>query len=63
MPQQIDLQLKIKQCFLKDISSLIQILKDLDNEKLKEIKSQMFEISKRRYIWEQISKIYQNYLT
>ena len=52
-----------KTMFFKDISSLIQILKDLDNEKLKEIKSQMFEISKRRYIWEQISKIYQNYLT
>ena len=52
-----------KTLFFKDVSSLIKILKDLNNEKLLEIKSQMFEISKRRYIWKRISKIYQNNLT
>lgn len=49
--------------FFKDVSSLIQILKNLDNEKLLEIKNQMFEISKRRYVWKRISKIYQNNLS
>jgi len=52
-----------KTLFFKDVSSLIQILKVLDIEKLLEIKSQMFEISKRRYIWKRISKIYQNNLS
>ena len=51
-----------KTLFFKDVFSLIQILKDLDNEKLLEIKSQMFEISKRRYVWKRVSKIYQNNL-
>lgn len=52
-----------KTLFFKDVTSLIQILKDLSNEKLLEIKNQMFEISKRRYVWKRISKIYQNNLS
>ena len=52
-----------KPLFFKDLSSLIQILKDLDIEKLSEIKSQMFEISKRRYVWKRVSKIYQKNLS
>ena len=52
-----------KTLFFKDVSSLIKILKDLDIEKLSKIKNQMFEISKRRYVWNRISKIYQNNLT
>ena len=52
-----------KTLFFKDVSSLIQILKDLDFEKLLEIKNQMFEISKRRYVWKRVSKIYQNNLS
>jgi glycosyltransferase involved in cell wall biosynthesis len=52
-----------KTLFFKDVSSLIQILKDLDIEKLLEIKNQMFDISKRRYVWKRISKIYQNNLS
>ena len=52
-----------KTLFFKDIPSLIKILKESDNEKLSEIKNQMFEISKRRYVWKRISKIYQNNLS
>ena len=52
-----------KTLFFKDVSSLIQILKGLDTEKLLKIKNQMFEIAKRRYVWERISKIYQNNLS
>ena len=52
-----------KTLFFKDVSSLIQILNDLDIEKLLEIKRHMFEISKRRYVWKRISKIYQNNLS
>jgi glycosyltransferase involved in cell wall biosynthesis len=52
-----------KTLFFKDVLSLIQILNDLDIEKLLEIKNEMFKISKRRYVWKQISKTYQNYLT
>ena len=52
-----------KTLFFKDVSSLIQILKDLDIKKLLEIKSQMFEIAKKRYVWKKISKIYQDNLT
>ena len=52
-----------KTLFFKDVSSLIQIIKDLDIEKLLEIKNQMSEISKRRYMWKRISGIYQEHLT
>ena len=49
--------------FFKDVSSLIQILNELNSEKLLEIKNKMSEIAKRRYIWRRISGIYQNNLT
>ena len=52
-----------KTLFFKDISSLVQILKDLNIKKLLDIKNKIFEISKRRYIWKRISKIYQNNLS
>ena len=52
-----------KTLFFKDISSLVQILKDLDIKKLLDIKNKIFEISKRRYVWKRISKIYQNNLS
>ena len=49
-----------KTLFFKDVSSLIQILEDLGTNQLFEIKNQMLEISKRRYTWKRISKIYKN---
>lgn len=52
-----------KTLFFKDALSLIQILKNLDLEVLLKIKNQMFEISKRRYVWTRISKIYQKNLS
>lgn len=52
-----------KTMYFKDLSSLIQILRTLDKEKLLDIKNKMFEISKRRYTWKRISKIYQNNLS
>lgn len=52
-----------KTLFFKDVSSLIIILKNLDLEMLLKIKNQMFKISKKRYVWSRISKIYQNNLS
>lgn len=52
-----------KTLFFKDVSSLIQILKDLDGKTLLKIQKNMFEIAKRRYVWARISKIYQNNLS
>ena len=52
-----------KTMFFKDVSSLIQLLNELNTEKLSEIKNKMSEIAERRYIWRRISGIYQNYLT
>jgi glycosyltransferase involved in cell wall biosynthesis len=52
-----------KTLFFKDTTSLIQILNELNNEKLSMIKNKMSEISKRRYMWKRISKIYQEHLT
>ena len=52
-----------KTLFFKDVSSLIQILNELNSEKLLEIKNKMSEIAKRRYIWRRISGIYKNNLT
>jgi len=52
-----------KTLFFKDASSLTQILESLDINKLFEIKNKMFEISKRRYTWKRISKVYKNNLS
>lgn len=52
-----------KALFFKDVNGLIQILGDLDTEKLCNIKNEMLKISKRRYIWKRISKIYHSHLS
>ncbi len=52
-----------KTLYFKDVSSLIQILKDLDSKTLLKIQKNMFEIAKRRYVWARISKIYQKSLS
>lgn len=51
-----------KTLFFNNVPSLIQLLKNLNAEKLLEIKNQMFEISKSRYVWKRISNIYQSNL-
>ena len=52
-----------KTMYFSDILSLIKILKKLNSKKILEIKKNMLEISKRRYVWKRISRIYQNNLS
>lgn len=47
-----------KSLYFKDTSSLIDILRFLDDDKLKEIGENMREIAQRRYTWKRISKLY-----
>ena len=52
-----------KTLFFKDSLSLIKILKDIDDNKLLEIKEKMFKIARSRYTWKRISNIYENKLS
>jgi glycosyltransferase involved in cell wall biosynthesis len=52
-----------KSMYFKDVATLIKILDVLNSEKAAVIKNNMFEISKRRYTWKRVSKIYQNNLS
>ena len=49
--------------YFSDVLSLIKILKKLNSKKILEIKKNMCEISKRRYVWKRITRIYQNNLS
>ena len=43
-----------KTLYFKDVKTLYQILNNLNKKKLLDIKNKMFEISRKRYIWERI---------
>lgn len=52
-----------KSIYFDDSSSLIKVLKNLSDTKLSAVENNMIEISRRKYTWKKVAKIYQNNLS
>ena len=49
-----------KSIYFETVPELVEILKDLDEDTLKRLKTDMKEIAVRRYQWKRISGIYKD---